>query len=140
LRDRKIGGLARRGLQIGEPGQIFRHGIGDVKLALILQHQNRNAGDRFGHRSDPEERVGRHRPFRGDIGHAGAFEVEVFIFGDNDGDGAGYFVLRDHLLHRGADARKLRAVGEGGQGGTQRREERKISEVGAVGFHISNIV
>ena len=36
LRDREIGGLARRGLQIGEPGQIFRHGIGDVKLALIL--------------------------------------------------------------------------------------------------------
>ena len=136
LRDREIGRLARRGFQIGKLGQIFRHRIGDVKFALILQHENRRAGDRFRHRSDPEKRVGRHRPFRGDIGEAGAFEVEEFIFGDDDGDGAGNFVFGDHLLHRSADAGKLQAVGERGQRAAQSGGEHEVGEVGVFRFHI----
>src|SRR5213078_3574648 len=50
----------------------------------------------------------------GDVGEAGAFNVEDFVLLDDDGDRAGNFVFRDHLLHRGADTGKLRPVGERG--------------------------
>ena len=122
LRDREIRRLARGRLQVRELGQILRHGISDRELALILQHQNRDAGDRLGHRGDPEQRVGRHRTFRRDIGETGRLDVENLILCDDGGDSAGDFVLRDHRLHRGADARQLRLRSNGDQGGGQGKD------------------
>src|SRR6266436_1489316 len=40
------------------------HGIGDVERALILQHENRCAGDRLRHGGGPERRLRSHRPFQ----------------------------------------------------------------------------
>ena len=111
LGDREIRGLARGRLEAGELRQILRDRIGDRELALVLQHQNRDAGDRLGHRRDPEERVGPHRPFRRDVGEAGGLEVQDVVLVDDRGDGAGNFVLRDHLLHRFADAGLERSMG-----------------------------
>ena len=45
--------------------------------------------------------------FRRDIGETGGFEVQDLVFRDDDGDGAGDFVFRDHLLHRRADTGEL---------------------------------
>ena len=119
LSDCEIRGLARGRLQVGELGQILRDGIGDRELALILQHENRDTGDRLSHRGDPEQRVGRHRTFRRDVGETGRLDVEHLILGHDGSDGAGDLVVRDHRLHRCSDAGELRALGDDRQRGGQ---------------------
>ena len=112
LRDREIRRLARRRLQLGKLRQIFRHRIGDVQFAFILQHENRRAGDRLRHRGDPEKRVRRHRPLRRHIGQAGALKMEDLVLRDDHRDRTGDFVFRHHLLNRGTDSGEHRFVGE----------------------------
>ena len=130
LGDREVRGLARGGFQARKLGQVFRDRIADVELALVLQHEHCGARDWLRHGRDPEQRVGRHRPFRGDVGETGRFEVEDLVLRDDRRDGAGDFVLRDHLLHRRADARELWLLGEGGQRGGEGKDGRE-----AVGHH-----
>ena len=43
-----------------ELGQVFLDRIIDVEQAVVLQHQNDRAEDRFAHRCDPKDIVGRH--------------------------------------------------------------------------------
>jgi hypothetical protein len=117
LGDREIGWLARGGFQIGKFGQILGDRIGDLELAVVLQHENRRASDWLGHRGDPEQGVGRHRPFRSDVGKTAGFEVKELFPRDDDSDGAGDFIFCDHLLHGRPDTRKLRLPREGGQRG-----------------------
>ena len=123
LDEREIRRLARGRFEIGKLGQIFRDRIGDRELALILQHENRNTGDWLGHGGDPEQRVGRHGPLRSDIGETAGFEVEDLILRDDDRDGAGDFVFRDHRLHRWTDTGKRRLLDEGGQRGGERKDD-----------------
>ncbi len=121
LREREIRGLARRRFQTGELGQILRDGIADHELAFVLQHQNRDAGDRLGHGGDPEQRVGRHRALRRGIRETVGFQVQDSALRDDDSDRTPDFLLRDHSLHRCADARDFRIL----SGGSQRGEESK---------------
>ena len=55
--DREPRRLAVRGLQVLEFRQVLLDRIVDGELALVLEHEHGRAGDRLGHRGDPEDRV-----------------------------------------------------------------------------------
>jgi hypothetical protein len=120
LRDRHIRGLARRCLQAGKLRQVSGDRVGDIEFPLVLQHENRDAGDRLGHRRDPEQRVRRHRTFRRDIGETVRVEVEDTILPHDRGHGAGDLVFGDHRLHRGTDTGERRLCGDDDQRGGER--------------------
>ena len=115
LNQGEIRGLSGRGPKIPELGQILRHGIRDLQLSLILEHEHRDRSDRLGHRSDPEKGVRRHGPARGDVGMPGAFQVQNAIRRDHQRESAGDLAFFNLGLHRIADTGKLSGGGLGGK-------------------------
>jgi hypothetical protein len=122
LRNREVGRLARRCLQARERREVLRHRIGGLQLSLVLEHQDRDAGDRLGHRCDPEQRVGGHRALRRDICEAGGFEVEEAVPGYDRRDRARHFPIRHHRLHGFGDTRQSGLLSGHERGGGSDRE------------------
>jgi hypothetical protein len=96
-----------------------------------LQHQNRDAGHRLGHRRDPEEGIRLHRPLRRDVGEPRGLEVQDVVFAGDHRYGAGNLVSGNHLLHGVADARQLRRLA----GGNERAREREDQDSVMTALH-----
>ena len=79
---------------------------------------------------------------RRDIGEPGALEVKDLVLRDDHRDRAGDLVLRDHLLHRGADTGKRRGSTEErslpGDGDERGREPKDYGEAARIHGERSN--
>ena len=97
--DRAVGFLLRhRDLGVGEGGNVLGHPVGQRKLALLDQDHGRHARDRFGHRGDAEDRVGRHRRLGFLVAEAEGVEHGDPAVARDQNDGARQFVVLDPLL------------------------------------------
>ncbi len=50
-----------RDLQTLELGYELRHRVKELEVALLVEHHQRDAGHRLGHRVETEDRIGAHR-------------------------------------------------------------------------------
>ncbi len=72
-----------------ELGDELRDRVGQADLALLDQHQDRDAGDRLGRRGHAEDRVRAHRRLRLDVHHALGLVVDDAAPAGDQRDGAG---------------------------------------------------
>ena len=93
---------------VGHLGQVFAHRISERKLAILDQDHRRHAGDRLGHRGDPEDRVGLQRDLAGAIIGADGLQVGELAVPREGNDGAREDAAGDLGLVPRGDARQAR--------------------------------
>ena len=108
-------------LDVRERRNVFRQRLLQLQFAFLHQHHRGNRGDRFRHRIDAEDGVGRHRLLGAGIANAETIEVGRLAVALDHHDGTGNLVPGDLVLDVGIDAsepcaRKTRFLGLGGEG------------------------
>ena len=155
-----VGVLPGVDLEIGERRNVSRHRIVELPLAFLVQHHQRHADDRLGHREDAEDRIGLDRIVLADIELADRVAEDQLAVPRQHRDDAGQLAVVDHRLHAGVEplqpfrrdpdvfrcgdleiAREFgrrRALERGCAGGhrrQQRREEQVCPPPGQTGLH-----
>ncbi len=91
-------------LQFRELRNVARHGIVEPPLAFLVQHHHRNAGDRFAHRVDPEDRILLQRIAAADAALASRVEVDDLAVALDQPCESGDLLVVDDLRHRRVEA------------------------------------
>jgi hypothetical protein len=95
-------------LHVGELRQVAVQRFGEPELALFVQREQSDAGNRLGHRIETKDRVGPHRLAGLAVGNAERFLIR-HLSASRDGD---YHPRqspgRDLRLDRGVDSRQAR--------------------------------
>ena len=118
---------------VPELGEEFGDGVVERHLPLIDEHHERRGGHRLRLRRDPEEGVGRHRRFGGDVEVADGIEAEDLVLVCDQGDGARQLMLIDERLQGGDDGlgtgrRGVLPIGDGqGDGRGDQGESEPVS-------------
>ena len=94
-------------LHAGKGGNVFADGIVELDLAAIDQHHRRKAGDGLGQRMQRKDRIRRHVDAGIDVALAEPFEIDRLAVALDQDDGAGNLPLRDLVVEKIVDPRKL---------------------------------
>ena len=91
--------VARFDAHLGQLRQRIRHRVVQLERAAIKQDHRRDAGDRFAHRPNWENRVVGDRPVVRQPGLGGAVVNHPAVAGDDRSVGCGEFIRDELLLH-----------------------------------------
>ena len=94
-------------LHAGERGNVFADGIVEFELSAINQHHRGKAGDGLGQRMQRKDRIRCHVDTGIDIALAEPFEIDRLAVALDQDDGARNFPLRDLIVEKIVDPRKL---------------------------------
>ncbi len=119
--DGDLGGGAIGVFEVGEFGDVLFDGVVDGEKVLFDEHHDGGGGDGLGHGGDPEDVVGSHGGFGGEVGVADGAAVGDALGLDDDGDGAGDLVLVDVFLDGLGDGLEV-GCGGGAAGGDEGEE------------------
>ena len=82
-----------------ERRNVFRHRIGQLQLAFLIEHHHRDTRDRLRHRRDAEDRVRTHRPVAPDILEPDRVHVGNLAVARDERHDAARLVPVDERLH-----------------------------------------
>ena len=98
-----VGPVAVVHLQLGESWDVARHRVVEAPLALFVEHHQRDAGDRLGHRIDAEDGVALHGRAALDVLDAGDVDVDELAAARHQRHHAGELATVHHPLHAGGE-------------------------------------
>ena len=112
-------------LHAGERRNVFADGIVEFDLAAIDQHHRGKTGDGFAERMQREDRIRRHVDPGIDVALAEPLEIDRLAVALDQDDGARNFPLRDLIVEKLVDPRKLlhrqRSVRRRAEGASRKR-------------------
>jgi hypothetical protein len=86
--------------RVSEFGDVFGDRVCEPNESVVVEHQNRDAGDRLCHRSDPENRFGAHVDVCPDVLLADALHICDSSPAGNHRDRTGEFLLLNVFPHQ----------------------------------------
>ncbi len=90
-------------LEIPEAGNVAMHGLVELKMAVFIQHHQRDARDGLGHRVDAEDGIFMHVLVGFDVHLPLAFEVGYLPLSGDNCDRAGQLSRLDVVLCQQVD-------------------------------------